>query len=301
MIMDRVSLVGLQVVCEVARRGSFSAAAESLGYTQSAVSRQVAHAERAARRELFERHARGARPTPAGETLVRHATAALAELQAAAVALEDLDGRRSRRVRLGAFSTAMAALVPDSLSALARAEPGLTVVLREGLSARLCDGVAAGRLALAIVAVSADQRDDVELEPLLEDRLLVALPRTHPLAGRSSLAPEELAGESWIAGSAEPGSTLLGAWATGSRPPRIAYVVRDWTAKIGLVAGGHGLTIVPGLSATALPASVVLAAIDDPAAVRAIALAAREGALEPHVQALADALRETARLLERRL
>src|SRR5271168_2282273 len=106
--MDELSLVGLRTVCEVARRGSFSAAAEALG-------------ERAVARPLFERHARGAQLTPAGVLLTRHAGAALAELQSGRLALEDLDGRRRSRVRLGAFSTALAALVPDALSALASA------------------------------------------------------------------------------------------------------------------------------------------------------------------------------------
>jgi len=68
-----LTLTGLRVVLEVARTGSFSAAAERLGYTQSAVSRQVAVTEKAVGTPLFARHARGTRPTPAGEALARHA------------------------------------------------------------------------------------------------------------------------------------------------------------------------------------------------------------------------------------
>ena len=71
--MSELTLAGLGVVLEVARTGSFSAAAERLGYTQSAVSRQVAVTEKAAGAPLFERHARGVRLTSAGEVLVRHA------------------------------------------------------------------------------------------------------------------------------------------------------------------------------------------------------------------------------------
>src|SRR5918999_1589381 len=111
--MVDLSVVGLRVVREVARRGSLTAAAERLGYTQSAVSRQVALMERATGRPLFDRHARGVRLTEAGEIVLRRAEAVLAELEAAGQDLDDLRGRPSAgRLRVGAFSTAFGALVP---------------------------------------------------------------------------------------------------------------------------------------------------------------------------------------------
>ena len=132
---------------------------------------------------------------------------------------------------------------------------------------------------------------------LLEDPLLVALPRTHPLAGRGPIDPELLYNESWIAGSSEPATTLLGAWTAGHRRPRVAYEVRDWTAKIGLVARGLGVTMVPGCSALTLPASVAVALIDHPAASRTVGLLTRGGAREPHLAAVIEALRASAQRL----
>src|ERR1700722_555927 len=157
--MADFSVVGLRILCEVARHGSFSAAADALGYTQSAVSRQVALAERAVDRSLFERHPRGVELTPAGEIVLRHASAALAELQAARVALDGLNERRLRRGSVGAFSTAMAALVPQALAALSVHEPQISVVLREGTSERLTDRVASGRIDLAIVTATSRSSD----------------------------------------------------------------------------------------------------------------------------------------------
>lgn len=293
--MADFSVAGLRVICEVARRGSFSAAADALGYTQSAVSRQVALAEQTAGQRLFERHPRGVRLTPAGEIVLRHATAALAELQAAAVALADLHQRRARRVQLGAFSTAMAALVPHALTALAVHQPHVRVVLREGTSERLAERVASGRLDLAIVTLTSGPREGVVLDALLDDPLLLALPRGHRLAGLARIDPDDLRGEHWIAGSSDPASTLLGAWTTGSWRPQIAFEVRDWTAKIGLVANGFGITVVPGLSARTLPASVVVAAIDHPMAMRTVAIARRVGVDEPHIAAIVEALRDSVR------
>ncbi len=77
----------------MARTGSFSATAERLGYPQSAVSRQIAVTEKAAGTLLFERHARGTRPTPAGAALARHAGQVLDEI---AAATQELAGMRDR-------------------------------------------------------------------------------------------------------------------------------------------------------------------------------------------------------------
>src|SRR3954465_2111741 len=91
--MAEVTLTGLRVIREVAATGSFTAAAASLGYTQSALSRQGAMMEAAAGTALFERHARGVRPSPAGALLARHATTALAVLDSAE---QELAGLRDR-------------------------------------------------------------------------------------------------------------------------------------------------------------------------------------------------------------
>jgi len=293
--MTDFSVVGLRVVVEVAARGSFSAAADALGYTQSAVSRQVALVERATGRSLFDRRARGVELTAAGEIVLRRANAALAELQTVGRELDDLDQARSRRIRLGAFSTAMAALIPGGLALLAVREPRLNVMLREGTSERLTDRVVSGRLDLAVVTARSGPPEGVVFDALIDDPLLVAMPRAHRLAGLARIEPEELREEQWIAGSSDPGSTLLGTWTTGGWRPQIAFEVRDWTAKIGLVAGGFGITVVPGLSASTLPASVVVAAIEHPAAVRSVVAAKRLAGdgpdallLESIVQALQD-------------
>ncbi|HLB21563.1 MAG TPA: LysR substrate-binding domain-containing protein, partial [Solirubrobacteraceae bacterium] len=168
------------------------------------------------------------------------------------------------------------------------------VVLREGTSERLRDRVGSGRLDLAVVTATSESSDAVALDALLDDPLLVAMPRAHRLAGSTRIAPDELREELWITGSSDPSSTLLGAWTTGSWTPHVAFEVRDWTAKIGLVAGGLGITVVPGLSARSLPTNVVVSAIDHPAAMRTVVVARRAGVDEPHVAAVIEALRNAA-------
>src|SRR6201981_1077981 len=102
----------MRVLREVATRGSFSAAADALSYTQSAVSQQIAALEREAGTVLVERNARGVRLTDAGTALVAHADAILARLADAEAELEAISGLRAGRVRLGAFPSAGATLMP---------------------------------------------------------------------------------------------------------------------------------------------------------------------------------------------
>src|SRR5687767_8229737 len=102
----------LRVLREVAARGSFSAAADALHFTQSAVSQQIAALEREAAMTLVERSARGVRLTHAGEILIRHTDVILARLADAEAELEALSGLRGGRVRLAAFPSAGASIAP---------------------------------------------------------------------------------------------------------------------------------------------------------------------------------------------
>src|SRR4051795_7430218 len=106
----------MRVLREVARRGSFSAAAESLAYTQSAVSQQVAALEREAGTRLVERNARGVRLTDAGQALCQHADAILSRLADAECELEAIAGLRGGRLRLTTFATAGATIVPQAIA-----------------------------------------------------------------------------------------------------------------------------------------------------------------------------------------
>jgi DNA-binding transcriptional LysR family regulator len=259
------------------------------------VSRQVALMERAVGEPLFERHARGARLTDAGQIVVRHAHAVLAELEATHQELEDLGARPRGRVRIGAFSTALGALVPRAIAKFSSLEPRAEVVLREGMSPSLIARAADGRLDLAVVTPSQETPDGLEVTTLLEDPLLVAVSRSHPLAGRTSVAADELRGERWIAGSSRARSTLLGAWIGSSWQPDIAYVARDWTAKLGLAAAALGITVVPGLAVPTLPPTLAVVRIDHRAATRITAMVTRTDASpDAHAHVIGESLRDVA-------
>src|SRR6059036_1260664 len=121
----------MRVLREVAAQRSFSAAAQKLGYTQSAVSQQVAALEREAGATLIERNPRGIRLTDAGEALVRHADKILARLAEAEAELEAIAGLRGGRLRLSSFPTAGATLVPRAIAEFNKRHPAVELSLTE--------------------------------------------------------------------------------------------------------------------------------------------------------------------------
>lgn len=266
--------VRLTVFRAVATLGSFTAAAKSLRYTQSAVSRQIAALEDDVAVALFDREARGVRLTEEGRCLLEHAEAVLDRLAAARrdlAALRDLDGGR---LRIGAFATAEAALVPHAMVAFQRDFSNVELSLSDGLTATNVARLRAGELDVAVLNVPKGQSLDVPTRHLLDDPPFVALPAGHRLAGRKTVRLTELADESWIAGATAVEDTLIGACLRSGFRPTVRYVVQEWTAKQGLVAAGLGITLVPGLLAGAVRPDIVLTRLrSDEMTARAVVVA----------------------------
>ncbi|MEV0231629.1 LysR family transcriptional regulator [Nonomuraea sp. NPDC050786] len=263
----------LRLFHEIAESGSFTAAAELLGYTQSAVSRRIAALERAAGGPLFERLARGVRLTPAGEALHRHAVAVLDRLERAGEELAAIHGGRGGTLRLGAFATANVDLVPGTLRRFVERRPGVELRLVEGLTARLMERLRAGALDVAVISdypagLPAAAPHTVLLR---EDRLLVALPGGHRLAGDAEVDLRDLAEETWIEAAPRGQPTLLvTACAAAGFTPRGGLRVAEWTGKFGFVAAGLGVTLVPELAARAVPPDLVLRPLRGTAPVRKV-------------------------------
>src|SRR6266513_4720528 len=127
-----LSVARLRILKEVAYRGSFSAAADALSYTQSAVSQQIAALEAETGLPLLERHPRGVSLTAAGQTLVAHAEGILARLDAADAALAAISGLRGGRLRMASFPTAGGTLMPVAIAAFRDAHPEIELSLAEG-------------------------------------------------------------------------------------------------------------------------------------------------------------------------
>ena len=141
----------LEVLCAVVERGSFSAAAEALSYTQSAISQSIARLEAETGVQLVIRDRRGVTPTPAGITLVAHAERIFAEVRAAEADLAEVTGARLSRLRMGSFPSGGAALMPLAVARFRRAHPDVPVTLIEGEPSEIAPRLRAGELDLALL------------------------------------------------------------------------------------------------------------------------------------------------------
>ena len=258
--MAELTLTGLRVVLAVGRAGSFSAAADQLGYTQSAISRQIAVTETTVGTALFDRHARGVRLTAAGEVLVRHAGKILDGLAAASQELAGLQDRLAGRLVVGAFPTAAADLLPRAIARLLATHPGVRVQLSEASTPSQLQALRRGRVEVAVLATGdalpAYDLSGLHLTELVGNRGAgVAVADTHPFAARDSISPDELIDQAWIIGPQLGDRPEFGAW-PGIDQPRVAFTARNWPTRLGLVAAGLGIALVPGLAASTLPRGV---------------------------------------------
>src|SRR5438270_2558372 len=186
----------LQVLSEVIKRGSFSAAADALSYTQSAVSQAIARLESEVGATLVVRDRRGVKPTAAGATLVEHAEAIFAQIGAAEEDLAAVLGVRGGRLRVASFPSAGATLMPEAVALFRRGHPDVALTLAEGEPEEMAPRLRAGEFDLALLfrfpGATAELGDGFRTVTLLEDPMHLALPVEHPLASRAALRLEDL-------------------------------------------------------------------------------------------------------------
>jgi DNA-binding transcriptional LysR family regulator len=184
---------------------------------------------------------------------------------------------------------------------LRRTHPAITVISREGSTPALVRALRAGTLDLALLASTPPFRPPdaetppLELQTLTERSLLLAVPAPHPLARGAFVDIADLHGQRWIASANSGEDRLMGVWPGLDERPEIAHTARDWLAKLHLVAAGCGLTTVPAVIASAVPAGVrVLPVRGGPLEQRRILLAWLRHPLPEPAARLADALRAAA-------
>src|SRR3954452_2783160 len=289
----------MRVLREVARRGSFSAAAEALTYTQSAVSQQIAALEREAGTTLVERSSRGVRLTDAGRALVEHADVILARLADAEAELEAIAGLRGGRLRLGAFPSAGATIMPEAIARFRERHPSVELTLEPAEPGPAIAQLRSGQLdvALDMPALGGPTDDDgIDRVHLLDDPMYVALPRRHPLADTRNLGIDELAHESWILatpGACPDATIFLRMCARAGFEPRIAFTSDDYSAVQGFVAAGVGAALIPDLALITVREDIVVRSLLPSPPPRRIFAATLHGSfLSPAKQAMLDTLVE---------
>ncbi|MFB4315952.1 LysR substrate-binding domain-containing protein [Actinomadura sp. 21ATH] len=241
----------LLVFQQVARAGSIAGAARALGWTQPAVSQHLRLLERQAGTPLVLRRPRGVLLTEAGTALLRHADAIAARLQAAADDLGALADLRSGTVRLAAFPSASATIVPAAMSVLADRHPGIDVRLREAEPADALALLRTGEVDVAVVFAHAGQAppDEPGLTGvrLADDPLRLVLPASRAPAGRP-VDLRSLAGEKWIAGCEHCTENLRRTCEAAGFAPDVRHGTDDYVVTQALIARGLGMGLLPRLA-----------------------------------------------------
>lgn len=240
---------------EACRLGTLSATAELLGYTQSAVSRQLASLEHDLGVPLMARRASGVRPTAAGEALLPHARLVVAEAERGRHAATS--SPPSPQIIIGAVPSAAVALVPAALRRMPD-PPAWSMIT--GLTPYLVDRVTAGELDLGIVTDTPPGLPETAsaVEHLGDDPMAAVLPGDHPLAHRERVRITELAAERWIEDNLGSESLLHQLAARHRLSLDIDRTAGELTTKVALVAAGHGVALVPRMLGPALRRDVRL-------------------------------------------
>lgn len=269
-----LNLRSVETLREVAARGSFSAAAAALHFTQPAVSRQVALLEREVGMPLVVRSRRGVRLTRAGRLVVEHADAIRARLLRLETELAELAGGARLAVAFGAFPTAFIGLVPEIVRGLRARTPKAEIDVRRCGHDDAIALVRAAELDLALVFARPEvepPRGDVEVVDLIDEPMLALLPRAHPLADAAEVDLAALEPEQWIVGARDAASSIiLAACRQAGFEPRIALESDDALANQSLVAAGIGVTLSSPWLAVALRDDVVLRPLAPPVPTRRV-------------------------------
>ncbi|WP_406395291.1 LysR family transcriptional regulator [Streptomyces sp. NBC_00887] len=246
----------LRILRTLRDRGTVTATAEALLMTPSAVSQQLTNLAKQLGVPLLEAQGRRVRLTDAAHLVLRHAEAVFAQLERADAELTGYLRGEAGQVRVGAFSTAVPALVVPAVRLLDEdRRPSPQVRVREAEAAQAYELLSAGEvdLALSLAAHAPTARDPrFTLVPLLADPLDVALPADHPLARTPGLRLADLAAEPWIFGGSGPWSQITtAACEAAGFVPEQAHSASGWTAILAMVEAGMGVALIPRMASAA--------------------------------------------------
>lgn len=299
----------LRLVRAVQQAGSVTAAAQELGLTQPAASQQLRAVERLVGTPVVVRSGRGVRLTEAGQVLARNASAVQSALDATLEEVAAVASLRAGRVRVAAFPSAVATLLPPALVSLRAAHPGLVTTLVEAEPPEALAELAAGRVDVALTFRDAEPDgavpaagtaraagpDRLHRVPLVRDDVVVVLPEAEGREPGAAVDLAELADRAWIAGCPQCREQLVGTCARAGFAPRVDFATDDYPAVLALVRAGTGVATLPGLALAALPHPGVTVHPVRPAAARLVEAVTEPGTVRvPAVAAAIDALRGAA-------
>lgn len=254
----------LEYFVAVAEERNFTRAAERVHISQSGVSAQIRRLERELGAELFDRSARTATLTVAGQAALEHARAALAAAGAVGRAVGEVTGVVRGRLTVGMVVGCTLTPLFDALAAFHRAHPGVEISLLEDNSDRLVEGVRDNTLDLALVGTATATPDGLEAMTILSERLVAAVPAGHSLAGPSRVTLDALVAHPIVC--MPPGTGLRTAFdracAAHRVEPSIVLEAGAADAIADLAARGLGVAVLSESMAEGHRARLTARAVD---------------------------------------
>jgi DNA-binding transcriptional LysR family regulator len=288
----------------IVRHGSVSAAADALGYTQSAVSQQLSTLERDIGLTLIDRGRRPLRPTPAGTELLPDVERLLSRAAALDATVGDVRGLRRGRVEVVAFASALASLLPPVVAAFRAAHPGVDVGVAEAETDPALAALRGGSADVAVIHLMPGQEiaDDGDLvrAPLADDPLHAVLPAAHRLSARESIPLDALAGEPLVVPRADGPAggfrrLVEGLLAQSGVEPRVAYELDNLQAAQAFAAAGLGVALMHGLTLHSAPPTVAIRPLTPATGARRVEVVRVRARRVPAARALWDALERARR------
>ncbi|KPU91897.1 GntR family transcriptional regulator [Variovorax paradoxus] len=294
MNLHRLDLVSLSLFNLVVRTGSISKGAELAHLAVGAASKRISDLEAAVGTPLLERHSRGVTLTVAGDALHRHAQRILDDVDQLAADLSDYASGVLGVVRLWVNTSAVTQFLPRGLSGFVAANPGIRIELEERNSSEIVLAVLDGRADAGIFAEGTPSLG-LHIVNYRIDRLVMVVPRGHPLARRRSVRLEEATEYDFVSLPAETSlaQRLQAAAEALGRRLRLRIQVRSFDAVCQMVAAGMGVAVLPHAAIQPHLRSMGLReiALDDAWAERRLLIGLRDAGVVPrHVRTLIDHL-----------
>jgi len=271
-----MELYQLQYFLEVARQRNFTRAAARLHLAQAALSEQIRKLEEELATPLFQRGRRESTLTAAGETLRLHAEGLIAQASAARQAVQELVGLRGGLLVIGAIPSVSAGLLPAAVTLFRERHPGVELVIAEGTSESVAEGVESGRVEMGIIQ-HPTPAGPFEERPLLTECFVLLAPPRHAIARRRDVRLAELAGESFVSFKGRARESALEACRAAGFEPRLACESGELDTVRALVAAGLGIALLPELAAQRAKPACALVRLSEPRVERQLVIVTRRG------------------------
>lgn len=286
----------------VAEEKHFGRAARRLDMSQPPLTEQIQALEQALKVKLFERSRRGAQLTPVGEAILPAVRKFANQLESLELAVREAVAGRSGVLTIGAVSSAMFDILPPLIETLKTDHPDLTVSVKELDSVEAIPLLESGDVDLAFARLEGELGGSIQTLPLSQDRLMVAMPRSHPRAGSTRIRLAALAEEDFVMFSRQVSpvhfDSLVASCRSNGFTPRILHEVRSVASQIAFVGCGQGIALVPASLRKVAPPNVVFRPLKEHLSVVTTAVAWSATRANPMVQSAVDVLRKKYRLGE---